>query len=345
MTSLPPDISSARRPAALSPAAHGQRDRVPREAWRSALGAKRRTGKTARWGFSLCCFVMSLMLPGHSYGQAAPKDYPVCNHEPTETDVSAAKGAYRAGQVSFQEADYERALLYWEDAFRRDCTAVKLLLNIARAYELSGDRRAAVHALVTYLERDPDWEDRSAVEKRIEKLNQKLAEEQAAEDARRKAEEAERAAREREREQAALAAAPRRAAWPVAVTTSGAALAIGGGALLALGVTSVNQDKNDIATDLGCERAHRNTACPSDEQRLQVEEEFQSNSSMKRGRTVRTSGIVLAGAGAVTTTVGAIFWAKLWKSTPPPRAARLLEFQAVPVVFPGYQGLSLGGSF
>ena len=120
------------------------------------------------------------LLVGTAHAEVKP--YPSCERDPTESDISAAKGAYEAGQVSFQEADYDRALLYWEDAFRRDCTAVKLLLNIARAYELSGAPASAVNALQTYVDRRPDAKDRDSVEKRIAKLKEKVEEEKVEEE-------------------------------------------------------------------------------------------------------------------------------------------------------------------
>jgi hypothetical protein len=103
----------------------------------------------------------------------SPSPFPPCTDEPSETDVAAAQGAFQAGKVSFDEADYERAITYWEDAFRRDCTATALLLNLARAYELNEEPKNAVVALQTYLDREPDTPERAPIERRIEVLQQK----------------------------------------------------------------------------------------------------------------------------------------------------------------------------
>jgi hypothetical protein len=105
--------------------------------------------------------------------ESETKPYPSCERQPSESDVSAAKGAFRAGEVSFNEADYDRAITYWEDAFRRDCTALMLLLNLARAYELQGNLRQAVVALETYQQRNPNA--REDIGKRIETLKKKIA--------------------------------------------------------------------------------------------------------------------------------------------------------------------------
>ena len=106
------------------------------------------------------------------------KQYADCGHEPTETDVTAAKGAFQAGNASFEEADYARAIVYWEDAYRRDCTAHGMLLNLARAYELSGNKAQAVVALRTYLVRVATA-DKDKIERRIEVLNKQIEAEQA----------------------------------------------------------------------------------------------------------------------------------------------------------------------
>jgi tetratricopeptide (TPR) repeat protein len=124
--------------------------------------------------------VMGLAL-GLTLGARAPrafaegaKEYPPCGRQPTETDIAGAKGAFQAGQASFDEADYRRAIDYWEDAYRRDCTAHALLLNLARAYELNGEREQAVIALATYLERVPATPDQAKIQRRIDVLRRQF---------------------------------------------------------------------------------------------------------------------------------------------------------------------------
>src|SRR5688500_20314045 len=97
----------------------------------------------------------------------------MCTEEPQENNITAAKGAYQAGKASYKEADYERAITYWEDAYRRDCTAHALLLNLARAYELHGQKHQAVIALETYLIRKPDAPQRGQIERRIERSEER----------------------------------------------------------------------------------------------------------------------------------------------------------------------------
>jgi tetratricopeptide (TPR) repeat protein len=111
---------------------------------------------------------------------AFAESYPECVSEPSDEEVEAAKGAFMAGKAAFDEADYERAITYWSDAYRRDCTAHDLLRNLARAYELSGQKQAAIDALQTYLERVPETPKRDQFQRRIEKLQNQLDEEAAA---------------------------------------------------------------------------------------------------------------------------------------------------------------------
>lgn len=108
--------------------------------------------------------------PSLGRAQEGPPSFPPCTREPTEADIAGAKGAFTAGQASFEEADYARAIIYWGDAYRRDCTAHALLLNLARAYELSGAKAEAAFALTTYLERVPSTPDREKIQRRIEAL-------------------------------------------------------------------------------------------------------------------------------------------------------------------------------
>ena len=103
--------------------------------------------------------------------------YVECTVHPSESDVTAAKGAFQAGTVSFNEADYDRAILYWEDAYRRDCTATLLLHHLGRAYEGSGNLEQAVIALRTFIERSPESPERAQIQRRIEVFEQKIAEE------------------------------------------------------------------------------------------------------------------------------------------------------------------------
>ena len=112
--------------------------------------------------------------------EAQVSPYAACAGKPSQADTEAAHGAYMAGKGSFDEADYTTAINYFKDAYRRDCTKHELLVIIARAYELQGDRREAVHALETYLDRMPAAQDAEVQKRHIANLRRELIERAAA---------------------------------------------------------------------------------------------------------------------------------------------------------------------
>jgi tetratricopeptide (TPR) repeat protein len=100
--------------------------------------------------------------------------YPECTTRPSEGDIEGAMGAFKAGKARYDEGNRERAILYWEDAYRMDCTAHDLLVNLATAYELHGNKEQALVALQAYLLRVPDSKKREQVTRRIELLQTQL---------------------------------------------------------------------------------------------------------------------------------------------------------------------------
>lgn len=101
--------------------------------------------------------------------------YPRCERTPTDKEGEAARGLYQAGKVAFDEADYTKALQHFNDSYARDCTKHLLLVVIARAHELRGDKAEAIHALKVYLERVPDARDAETHRRRIANLEAQVA--------------------------------------------------------------------------------------------------------------------------------------------------------------------------
>ncbi len=124
--------------------------------------------------------IAGLLVAAPALAEEDPPPYPGCDRTPTEGDIAAAKGAFQAGQAAFNEADYPRSITYWEDAYRRDCTAHKLLVNLARAYELNGQLKLAVRALETYNERVPGNPEMAQNQTRIQRFKEKIAADEAA---------------------------------------------------------------------------------------------------------------------------------------------------------------------
>ncbi len=133
--------------------------------------------RRAAMGLSLTA---SVLLSAPAFAEEDPPAYPACDRAPTDSDIAAAKGAFQAGQAAFNEADYPRAINYWEDAYRRDCTAHKLLVNLARAYELNDQLKYAVRSLKTYNERAPGNPEMAQNETRIARFEEKIARAEAA---------------------------------------------------------------------------------------------------------------------------------------------------------------------
>ncbi|WP_437940813.1 tetratricopeptide repeat protein [Sorangium sp. So ce341] len=101
-------------------------------------------------------------------------EYPECNRTATPADLEGAKGAHKAATQFYERADYDRAIQYWKDAYRLDCAAHAVLINIANAYEKKGDRAEAVTALETYLARMPDATDAQTIQDKIQNLRNSI---------------------------------------------------------------------------------------------------------------------------------------------------------------------------
>lgn len=239
--------------------------------------------------------------------------YSECTAHPSESDLTAAKGAFQAGTVSFNEADYARAIMYWEDAYRRDCTATLLLHHLGRAYEGAGNLEQAVIALRTFLERSPDSPERAQTERRIEVFEQKIAEQRQAPAAAAVPPPASPApqpvasAPSSQPKDAAAAAAVPAAPMPASATTSRhlpwapiAVTAVGGVAAVVGGLVYL-KGKSDISTVENTRNAQGKLLCPThnncDPSLVQ-----QGNDARQRatiGTVVGIGGVAIAGAGVV----------------------------------------------
>ncbi len=281
---------------------------------------------------SLLAALVLLSVPAIAHAEEPTKSYPDCGREPTDAEVQAAKGAFQAGNASFNEADYSRAIDYWEDAYRRDCTANPLLLNLARAYELAGRKRQAVVALETFLSREPSSGEKDQINRRVEVLKKKIAEEDAAA-----------AATPATNNGAATTTAtgpatttpseqpasrPKRSAGPWIVIGIGGAAAVVG----AIGYVSSKQKMDDAAAACG---PGGRANCMSD---TAVED---GNEARKN---LTTSGVVL-GVGVAAVAGGAIWWYLDGKRVANAQAGVPRRTAIVPLVGPELAGLSLSGSF
>lgn len=107
---------------------------------------------------------------------AADVDEAGCSDARSARDPEAAKVAFRAGQTAFSEGAYARAVEFWNQAYRDDCTAHALLLNLAMAEELLGRPAEAIHRLKLFNRRSPESPYVEANAKRIQRLEQMASE-------------------------------------------------------------------------------------------------------------------------------------------------------------------------
>ncbi len=270
----------------------------------------------------------------------AASAYPECTKTPTDSEISAAKGAFEAGQVSFHEGDYERAVLYWEDAFQRDCTAIALLLNLARAYELAHHYDKSVAALEAYMERNPRTEDRVSIEKRIARLSGLKSNPPPPK--------VETQASTETEEEPAVAAPPseapppRRPIWPV-VLTGGGVVATGVGiGLTWAGQSAVNGYTNGLCArknDAGAfECGPEIVTDPDTGESTTVRTASEVEQDAQSAAFERNIGIVVTSVGAAAAVGGAVAWWLLWRDAPQ-------ETSLTPIVSPESFGVVLSGRF
>ena len=258
--------------------------------------------------FSACLAASCVLIAAGSAWASPTHTYPECTMRPSDSDVTAAKGAFQAGNVSFNEADYDRAILYWEDAYRRDCTATLLLQHLGRAYEGLGNLEQAVIALRTFMERSPESTERAQVQRRIEVFEQKLAED--------KQKTAANAATQPTTAKPAPGAPSRQTAnnpssapqpsagestkpfpWGPVITIAGGGVAAAVGGLVFLAARkSINDVENytDPSGSKPC-KIHNSNLCPA----AQASQGNDARTRATIGSVVGIGGLAIAGAGVV----------------------------------------------
>src|ERR1700732_1545901 len=68
----------------------------------------------------------------------------------TKADVERAHTVFLSGKQFLEEANYDKAISYFKDAYSIDCSVHAMLPIIATAYERKGDKGEAVRALEEY---------------------------------------------------------------------------------------------------------------------------------------------------------------------------------------------------
>lgn len=283
-----------------------------------------------RWTWLICG---GLVLGSTTMASAQSADpYPPCTKTPTKGDQEAAEGAFKAGFGSYQEGDYNKAIMYWMDAYQRDCTAHALLLNLANAHERMGDKKKAVYALKVYLERAKDIPNRPQIERRVENLEALIASEAPpppppeAKPPETKPEDKPAPPPQDDGVKVETSGGKSIAPW-IVVGASGALTLVGG--LVYLGGNSKVKDSEDVCPDRVCPLTPEGQAAQSDGD---------------DGRKQMTIGGVVAGVGLVGV-AGGLAWHFFFDNPDPESGTAAPNTTMQPTFAPDYAGVTLGGSF
>jgi hypothetical protein len=262
--------------------------------------------------------VLALGAPAHA------QNYPTCDRQPTSDDIEGAKGAHKAAQRFYDKGQYEDAVRSWVDAYKFDCTAHPLLINIGNAYEKLGERQKAIDAFETYLQRMKEGADPTIPDKVANLKDQLLRERmRTASTATATATAPPPPANPPPPSDAGASSGP--GAWPWVLTGLGAAILVAG-----VPVTVVGQGKIADAKD----QCGGTTGCASDVAK-----------SGNTGRTLTGVGIGMFVVGALTAGGGLVWYAVAsgGSENAGKPAAASLSFE--PWLSPWTSGLSLSGRF
>ncbi len=114
-------------------------------------------------------------------GQEPAAEYPPpCDASTvTKGDIDRAHTVFLSGKDFLEEANYDKAISYFKDAYAIDCSIHAILPIIATAYERKGDKAAAIRALQEYVKRAPTASDHDTIERRIRNLGDQVSHEAA----------------------------------------------------------------------------------------------------------------------------------------------------------------------
>jgi len=209
---------------------------------------------------------------------AGPEDG--CAEPRSAQDPEAARVEFRAGQTAFSEGAYARAVELWNQAYRDDCTAHALLLNLAMAQELLGRPEDAIHTLTLFNRRSPTSPYVEANLRRIQRLQRGAAEQRRDRDRRERLDWA-------PANRPAPAEEKPRLSLPLAVTVAGGAVAAVGGLLFVEGrVSAASAD----------ERCGSREACIRVDGLIDGE---RARSRAEMGGWIGSAGLITAAGGLV----------------------------------------------
>jgi hypothetical protein len=252
-----------------------------------------------------------------------------------------ASDLYKTGKLASENLEREKAILYYTDAYRADCTGHRVLLRIAEQWELIGNKAESLRYTEAYLDRaSPTDSERDAANVRRDRLKRDLA--------------AAPPASSTAAPPATTAPVPTATATAAPTTTATATVAptatdtgapphghtappwivagVGGAALITGGVLLVIGSGKVSTADKNCDpKTPGGRDCTNSS----------AVSSGNSGRTLETVGVI-SGAVGLAALAGGLIW-HFAESTGPSQPTTGTHL--TPAIAPGYAGLSLGGSF
>lgn len=264
--------------------------------------------------------------------------YPTCPDPPpklTPAQLDAAHVVFQAGKVAYDEGDYAKAVESFKDAYRRDCSKSALLVFIATASELRGDKAEAINALETYLKRNPKADDAESVRRKIDALKAQLAAQPTAT----ASTTATASATTTATSTAPTATATSTAPPPEHGHTAGpwVVVAIGGAVVIPGVILTVIGQGNFKSASSTCRRTANGDLIPGSCAPLTDKEVTEKQNS---ALVLRGVGIGLL-AGGVALAVGGLIWHFLEPTGP----AKTGNLRITPDWQPGYGGLLVTGAF
>lgn len=288
-----------------------------------------------------CLIGVVIAIPALAQQSGSVTQYPACPDPPpklSQAEYDAARASYRVGVEAYDNSDYKKALDNIKDAFRRDCGKVALLEQLARIYESLGDKPEAIHALETYLQRNPKADDADKVQVRIQNLKAQLGTTTTTTTT------TATTATTTATVTATATAVPTvtatatetpsggHTAGPWIIVSVGVAAAIAGGVMIGVGQGDIsashsgNCTRNATTGVLSCDLLPGFTD--------QKQSDAQRASDENTGNILRGTGIAVAAVG-----VAGIVGGVIWHFVEPTGAKATTSF--VPVLAPGYAGFSL----
>lgn len=239
-----------------------------------------------------------------------------------KSDAEAAYGAFVAGKTSFDEGEYEQAVVYYKDSYRRDCTKVLLLDHLSRAYELKGDYAKAADTLDVFVKRSAPGDAMEFAKRRSAKLREKAAQREA--DVQAQANAPGKIVVER-----VLVKETASTPWPWIFVGGGVAFAAGGTILLATGLGKVG-DVHKMCPESSPGQSDTRVCLPGVDTNV-------ATSMQSEGRTLAAVGSLVIGLG-VASIAGGIVWALANRSSTSTQTAR--SWTVTPLLGPGSVGAS-----